>query len=161
MLSSAVTDNSRRATIRHTRRKEWWRSSGIAKISKCISLKQNYARLRSSWADLDVRERRQLRKAVHLSEIARNTALLEVTGMSEWNERLFFFRFAGPPSKPSHFAQCAPVPRTLAGKEVHVVVMSAVRRTFLCVNTVASMLVRFFFSLTNAFSEVCPSGAVV
>ena len=61
--------------------------------------KENYARLRSSWADLGVRERRLLRKAVHLSEIARNTALLEVTGMSKWNERLFFFRFAGPPSK--------------------------------------------------------------
>ena len=64
--------------------------------------KENYARLRSSWADLDVRERRLLRKAVHLSEIARNTALLEVTGMSEWNERLFFGALQDhPPSPPT------------------------------------------------------------
>ena len=43
---------------------------------------ENYARLRSSWADLGVRDRRSLRRVVLLSESARNIALLEVTGMN-------------------------------------------------------------------------------
>ena len=63
--------------------------------------KQNYTRLRSSWADLGVRERQQLRKAVHLSEIARNTALLELTGMSVWKERPFLVAWQDHLSNPS------------------------------------------------------------
>ena len=41
---------------------------------------ENYARLRSSWADLGVRDRRELRKVVPLSESARNIALLGPSG---------------------------------------------------------------------------------
>ena len=43
---------------------------------------QNRARLRRSWADLGVYDRRALRKVVRLNDTARNVALLELTGMS-------------------------------------------------------------------------------
>ena len=53
--------------------------------------------------------------------------------MSVWKERPFFGRLAGPPFEPLHLAPRAHFPVTPAEKEVHVVVMSAVWRTFLCV----------------------------
>ena len=109
---------------------------------------ENCARLRSSWADLNVRERRLFRKAVSLNETARNTALLEVTGMSVWNERLFFVALPHDPRNPSTLPSSHLSPRTLAGKEVHVVVTSAVRRAF-------------FVCELSAFSDVSPSGLVM
>lgn len=42
---------------------------------------QNRARLRSSWAALDVRHRQALRKVVRLNDSARNVALMELAGM--------------------------------------------------------------------------------
>ena len=116
--------------------------------------KQNYARLRSSWADLGVRERQQLRKAVHLSEIARNTALLELTGMSVWKERPFLVAWQDDHSNPS-LCPARTFPWDLRGERgacrcdvgspAHIFVCDLSLRCW-----------TEFFSLTNAFSEVCP-----
>ena len=116
--------------------------------------KQNYTRLRSSWADLGVRERQQLRKAVHLSEIARNTALLELSGMSVWKERPFLVSWQDHLSNPS-LCPARTFPwdprgergacRCDVGSLAHIFVCDLSLRCW-----------TEFFSLTNAFSEVCP-----
>ena len=107
--------------------------------------KENYTRLRSSWADLGVRGRQQFRKAVHLSEIARNTVLLELTFLVAWQDD-----FSYPPTLPGAPISLDPhrergACRCDVGSLAHIFKFNPSLRCW-----------TEFFSLANAFSEVCP-----